>query len=142
STLMNQPEVVMRRSVCWIECRRFEVLLKRSPGAMAAHDVAEVTTQQQEQEEQQKRRASHARKQLGHDGPDGLYAERRDESNSNCPPHRHSERVFDSHDRADAEQSSLKHGEEDIPQEYGTLIQIGEWPGLSKRGRIRTSICF
>src|ERR1044071_5810018 len=46
AALMNQTEVVMRRRIGRIQCRRFKVLLESGFRALTAHDVAEVTPQQ------------------------------------------------------------------------------------------------
>src|SRR5689334_20339564 len=105
---MNQPEIVVRGSVRWIECRRLEILLERRPRAMASHDVAEVTTQQHEKEKQQKRRPSHSRKQMERDRRDKLRRKTRDKRYRKRSRRRHPERLSDSYDHSDAEQPSLE----------------------------------
>src|SRR5688500_4591517 len=52
TALMNQSQIVMRRSVRRIECCRFEVLLECCLSTMAAHNVAEITAQEHVQQKQ------------------------------------------------------------------------------------------
>src|SRR5690349_14504280 len=118
---MNQPEVVVRGSVRWIECRRFEVLPERRPRPMTTHDVAEVTTQQHEYKEQQKRRTSHSRKQMERERRDKLRRKTREQRYRESPRRRHPERVFNREDHADAEQHALKHDKDAVRQENRIL---------------------
>ena len=102
---------------------------------MTAHDVSEITTQQQEKKEQQKRRTRNSRKQMKRDRGDKLHRKIRDESHTEGAHRRHPERVFNTQDDSNPEQSSLKHREEVVREENRILKLFGEWPGLSKLRR-------
>src|SRR5262245_28906138 len=52
AALMDQSEIVMRRCIRGVQRGRLEILLERCLRTMAAHDVAEITTQQHEQKKQ------------------------------------------------------------------------------------------
>src|SRR2546423_14517985 len=50
TALMNETEIVMCRGVCRIQRSGFKILPESGFRTMAAHDVAEVTTQQHKQQ--------------------------------------------------------------------------------------------